>query len=52
MLFLSFGIICFALAASGKMPELAGALLDSEGNIINANAQRVFPLLVAKVLPA
>jgi SSS family solute:Na+ symporter len=51
-IFIIPGIICFALAASGKMPELAGTLLDSEGNIINANAQQVFPLLVAKVLPA
>lgn len=51
-IFIIPGIICFALAASGKIPELAGSLLDSEGNIINANAQQVFPLLVAKVLPA
>ncbi len=51
-IFIIPGVICFALAASGKMPELAGALLDADGNIINANAQQVFPLLVSKVLPA
>lgn len=51
-IFIIPGIITYALAASGKMPDLATTLLDSEGNIINANAQQVFPLLVAKVLPA
>ena len=51
-IFIIPGIITFALASSGKMPELSQTLLDSEGNIINANAQQVFPLLVAKVLPA
>ncbi|MBL7794003.1 MAG: sodium:solute symporter [Saprospiraceae bacterium] len=51
-IFIIPGIICYALAASGKMPEIAKALLDENGQIINANAQQVFPLLVAKVLPA
>lgn len=51
-IFIIPGIITFALAASGKMPELATTLLDGNGKIINANAQQVFPLLVAKVLPA
>ncbi|MFM9947809.1 MAG: sodium:solute symporter [Saprospiraceae bacterium] len=51
-IFIIPGIITFALAASGKMPELATTLLDADGKVINANAQQVFPLLVAKVLPA
>lgn len=51
-IFIIPGIITFALAASGKMPDLATTLLDADGKIINANAQQVFPLLVAKVLPA
>lgn len=52
-IFIIPGIITFALAASGKMPELATTLLDADGKIINANAQQVFPLVpVAKVLPA
>ncbi|NJB84272.1 SSS family solute:Na+ symporter [Lewinella marina] len=51
-IFIIPGIITFALAASGKMPQLAENLLDADGNIINANAQQVFPMLVAKVLPA
>lgn len=51
-IFIIPGLICFALAASGKMPELAGTLLDADGKIIPSQAQQVFPLLVAKVLPA
>ncbi len=51
-IFIIPGLICFALAASGKMPTISDAMLDSEGNLINANAQQAFPLLVASVLPA
>ncbi len=51
-IFIIPGLICFALAASGKMPELAAELLGPDGKIIPAQAQQVFPLLVAKVLPA
>ena len=50
-IFIVPGIICFALAASGKSEALGAALLDSEGKLINANAQQAFPSLVAKVLP-
>ncbi len=51
-IFIIPGIITFALATSGKVDSLSQALLDSNGNIINANAQQVFPLLVATILPA
>jgi len=51
-IFIIPGIICFALAASGKMPGIADAMLDEDGNIINSQAQQAFPLLVATVLPA
>ncbi len=51
-IFIVPGLICFALASSGKMPALAAELLDAEGRIIPAQAQQVFPLLVAEVLPA
>jgi len=51
-IFIIPGMITFALASSGKMPGLATELLDADGNIINAKAQQVFPLLVAAVLPA
>ncbi|MFM8362063.1 MAG: sodium:solute symporter [Haliscomenobacter sp.] len=50
-IFIIPGIICFALAASGKSEALGAVLLDSEGKLINANAQQAFPLLVAKILP-
>ena len=51
-IFIIPGIITFALASSGKMESLSQALLDSNGELITANAQQVFPLLVATVLPA
>lgn len=50
-IFIIPGIITFALAASGKMPAISNELLDSNGQVINANAQQAFPLLVATILP-
>ena len=50
-IFIIPGIICFALATSGKVEVIANALIDSEGNLINENAQQAFPLLVAAILP-
>lgn len=50
-IFIVPGIICFALGMSGKIPEISNAILDSEGNMVAANAQQAFPLLVATVLP-
>ncbi|MCB0571811.1 MAG: Na+/glucose cotransporter, partial [Phaeodactylibacter sp.] len=51
-IFIIPGIICFALAISGKMEVISSTLLDSEGHLVNANAQQAFPLLVATVLPS
>ncbi|MGI9544567.1 MAG: sodium:solute symporter [Cyclobacteriaceae bacterium] len=51
-IFIIPGLICFALAASGKIETISSALLDTDGNVINANAQQAFPLLVATILPA
>ncbi|RMG17629.1 MAG: Na+/glucose cotransporter [Bacteroidetes bacterium] len=51
-IFIIPGMICFALAASGKMESISAAMLDAQGNVINENAQQAFPLLVASVLPA
>lgn len=51
-IFIVPGMICYALAISGKNQEIATALLDSNGKLITENAQQVFPLLVAKILPA
>ncbi|MEL6923828.1 MAG: sodium:solute symporter [Bacteroidota bacterium] len=50
-IFIIPGIICFALAASGKMPEIAGKMMQ-DGELIRSEAQQAFPLLVATVLPA
>lgn len=51
-IFIIPGLICFALAASGKMESISAALLDENGNLISANAQQAYPLLVANILPA
>jgi SSS family solute:Na+ symporter len=51
-IFIIPGIICFALASSGKIPSLASAMLDADGQVINQNAQQAFPLLVATILPS
>lgn len=51
-IFIIPGIITFALASEGKFPGLSDELLDANGQLVNAKAQQVFPLLVATVLPA
>ena len=51
-IFIIPGIICFALAETGKMEGIREAIMDVDGNVITANAQQAFPLLVANVLPA
>ena len=51
-IFIIPGLICFALATSGKAESISSALLDNNGNLVNANAQQAFPLLVATILPA
>ncbi len=45
------GIICFALASSGQNEVIRQTLMDGNGNLIRANAQHAFPLLVANILP-
>ena len=51
-IFIVPGIICFALAASGAVPEIQQVLFDADGQMIRDEAQKAFPLLVATVLPA
>lgn len=51
-IFIIPGIICFALATSGKMDSIANVLLDENGQVISHNAQQAFPLLVATILPS
>ena len=50
-LFIIPGMICFALAKSGKVPAIQHELFDIHGNLIRDRAQAAFPLLVMHVLP-
>jgi solute:Na+ symporter, SSS family len=49
-LFIVPGLICFALAKSGKIPELA-SLVTAEGKPVAAATQAAFPLMVKYLLP-
>ncbi|MDX2303171.1 MAG: sodium:solute symporter [Microscillaceae bacterium] len=51
-IFIIPGMICFALAASGKVESIATAMLDENGKVITENAQQAFPLLVSEILPS
>jgi solute:Na+ symporter, SSS family len=50
-IFIIPGIICYALAISGKNPDFQNFLIGPDGKIIRDNAQQAFPLMVANVLP-
>ena len=50
-IFIIPGIICYALAVSGKMPALQQQLIGPDGKIIREQAQQAFPLMVANILP-
>jgi SSS family solute:Na+ symporter len=50
-LFIIPGLICFALAKSGKVPELS-LLIGPDGQAIPHQAQAAFPLMVKYMLPA
>ncbi len=49
-LFIVPGMVCFALARSGKIPELAG-MIGPDGHAIPSIAQGSFPMLVEYLLP-
>ena len=49
-LFIVPGMVCFALAKSGKIPELA-SIIGPDGHAIPAAAQGAFPMLVQYLLP-
>jgi len=51
-IFIIPGMICFALAKSGKVVAIQQILFDANGQIIRDQCQKAFPLLVANVLPA
>ena len=50
-LFIIPGLICFALAKSGKVPELA-VMVTPDGKPIPHEAQAAFPMMVKYLLPA
>ncbi|MDP2883583.1 MAG: sodium:solute symporter [Ignavibacteria bacterium] len=50
-IFIIPGMICYALAVSGKLPVLQQQLIGPDGHIIRDHAQQAFPLMVAHVLP-
>jgi SSS family solute:Na+ symporter len=49
-LFIIPGLICFALAKSGKLPEIA-SMVGADGRPVPAEAQAAFPLMVKYLLP-
>lgn len=49
-IFIIPGIICYALAISGKTAAFS-SLIGPDGAIIRDNAQQAFPLMVAHILP-
>jgi SSS family solute:Na+ symporter len=51
-LFIIPGMICFALAKSGRIEVIQQAMFDSQGQVVRDEAQKAFPLLVMTVLPA
>ncbi len=50
-IFIIPGIICYALAVSGKNPGIQQQMIGADGQIIRENAQQAFPLMVANILP-
>jgi SSS family solute:Na+ symporter len=51
-IFIIPGMICFALAKSGKVEAIQQTLFDQQGNLLRDQCQKAFPMLVATVLPA
>jgi SSS family solute:Na+ symporter len=49
-LFIVPGLVCYALAKSGKIPELA-PMIGADGNAIPSVAQGSFPMMVEYLLP-
>jgi SSS family solute:Na+ symporter len=49
-LFIIPGLICYALAKSGKVPAL-GVMIGADGKVISSVAQGAFPMMVQYLLP-
>ncbi len=50
-IFIIPGMIALAIAQQGISPEMAKELIGPDGEVIRANAQKAFPLLVTQILP-
>jgi len=50
-IFIIPGMICFALATSGKVDALKAEIINDQGQVIRDHAQAAFPLLVKNMLP-
>lgn len=50
-IFIIPGMICFALAKSGRVDILQQTLFDANGQLLRDRSQEAFPLLVAHILP-
>jgi SSS family solute:Na+ symporter len=51
-LFIIPGMICFALAKSGRFDVIQETIMNAQGQVVRDEAQKAFPLLVMTVLPA
>src|SRR5579864_3867362 len=49
-LFIIPGMVCYALARSGKVPAL-GVMIGADGKVISSVAQGAFPMMVQYLLP-
>jgi len=50
-IFIIPGMICFALAQSGRIESIRELMFDASGHLISTEKEKAFPLLVATVLP-
>jgi SSS family solute:Na+ symporter len=50
-IFIIPGIICFALASSGKVEAIRQTLFNQQGQLVRDECQKAFPLLVTTILP-
>ena len=50
-IFIIPGMICFALAKSGKVAVIQQTLFNDQGQLLIEQSQKAFPLLVATILP-
>ncbi|MFW6123773.1 MAG: sodium:solute symporter [Acidobacteriota bacterium] len=50
-IFIIPGMICFALAKSGKIEVIQQTLFNAQGELLVEQSQSAFPLLVATILP-